>query len=753
MDQDSAKVKAFLRDRVQVDVKANAPRRARDRADLKHLRMYRGGSDNLWSVWDPNSQNYVARPTGTDDDAALPPWFFKPATNLFAVKTDGICSILNQSAPAQEYAGARNTDADRATAEIAEEAVPVLLEECGYPSFRAQLHKLITLTHAAAVHLSYDDDARHGMDDLPLLQCQNPDCRQFHLPHEIPSEGEGADVCPACHQPTVQEARHPQTGLAIGMPAPRGKICARILSSFEFSTPRATRELHEDRIPWIAGHGRMDAHEVLRQWPEAAQSVAPNAPGAGATKGESAHYADAMRALSSPATVAEGPTRSGMPVSASGPVVWMVWADPVEDEDFYFPDGLYAVMLEDELVLESGPLPFKDDQGRPFKNVLLRTFQSTPGAGWGKPPSDDLAPLQEQLQLCQALAFLILMHDAAPTTFIPDTVTLLEELSGMPGSTVPFKSLRAGDKPIITNGSGFPESLKWFIEWLEKQFDTVSKLNAVLMGQRPEGGKTTAFEIEVLQDRGMAAFREPLDHLIDFEKRLTRQLLSIARQCMWSPRFYQVAGENGDWDVKQFLGADLEGAVSIHVEPASAWPVSPMLKNLRLDKAFERQVLNPQDPEIQEAYLSLNDLTDFRTSIKEDQQQVARQLDAWTKATDPLQIAPPDPLWNLPYHFFKKVTWLKTETAERLAAETPAVYQAIRAHVQQIQVLMQPAAPAAQPGQPGGGPPTGQAVDAAVSSGALKPAPAAGAVPDGQAVTAAVRSGALRPAPAAPGVH
>jgi hypothetical protein len=98
--------------------------------------------------------------------------------------------------------------------------------------------------------------------------------------------------------------------------------------------------------------------------------------------------------------------------------------------------------------------------------VLLRTFQATPGAAWGKPPGDDLVPLQKQLNLCQALAFLILMNDAAPTTYIPDTVTLLDELTGEPGEIVRFKSLRAGDKPIIQPGTGFPESLKWFIEYL-----------------------------------------------------------------------------------------------------------------------------------------------------------------------------------------------------------------------------------------------------------------------------------------------
>jgi hypothetical protein len=38
------------------------------------------------------------------------------------------------------------------------------------------------------------------------------------------------------------------------------------------------------------------------------------------------------------------------------------------------------------------------------------------------------------------------------------------------------------------------------------------------------------------------------------------------------------------------------GSVAITVEPASAWPKSALLQNLRLDKAIERGIINPQTP-------------------------------------------------------------------------------------------------------------------------------------------------------------
>jgi hypothetical protein len=752
MHADQAKVLAFVKQRIQSDIRANAARRSRDRADLEAAQFYRGGEDRHWSVWDGTSDNLVPRPT-ENSDAALPPWFMRATVNLFGTKVDGICSILNQSQPAQEIGPERDTEKDRAAAEIAEAALPQLYEEADYPTLRPQLHKLITLTHAAALHLYYDTDERHGMEDLPTLQCAS--CQQFYLPHEVP-QGEPCPDCGAADGPTgVGDAYYPagtpQAGLPVTAPFPKGKIAARLLPSFEFSIPRTARELHEERVPWIAGHGRMDVTELRRTWADTAPaaldalSTARTGRGAGGAH-DSVQYADRLHGMSSPTNA--GTLRGGdvSTTQQAGHIVWMVWADPTDDEDFYFPDGLYAVILESEAVLESGPLPFKDEKGRPFKNVLLRTYQGTPGSAWGKPPSDDMIPIQKQLNLTLALAFLILMNDAAPTTYLPDTVTLIDEQTGVPGSTVRFQSLRAGDKPIIAQGSGFPESVKWLIEFLVNQLDIVSKLNAVLMGGRPEGGDPTAFEVQVLQERGMAAFKEPLQQLVEFEKRMSRMLLRIARQSAWAPRFYSVAGENGEWKVEQFLGTDLDGSVSIQVDPATAWPQSVLLQNMRLDQALERQILNATDPEVQAEYLSMNDLSRFKKSMDDDRTQIARELEAWEQTPNPADIGQPDPLWNLPVHFFRKVQWLKTEAAEQCAAQRPQVYMAIRAQIQAIQMLMMPAAPAPAPGTPGGPPPDGSAIDHAVASGALTPARPKDAPPDGKALDQALQSGVLTPA-------
>lgn len=742
---------------MQTDVKGNIARLARNKADLEALMFERGGEANHWTVWDPSANTYVPRPTDSSDETALPGWFFRATSNLMGVKIDGIASILNQSQPAQEFAPATEDEKDRAGAELAEAAVPVLRDEIEWASLRSQIHKLICLTNGVALHLYYDTDEKHGMEDMPVLQCAQ--CQEYYLPSDV---GEG-DPCPSCGG-AVDWAVHPQTQQPMGAPMPKGKIAARLLNSFEWSIPKAARAMHEEQVAWIAGHGRMAPHEILRLWPTTAKGkVDPDRGANAASRGSgttSVAYADQARALSGPGGTGDVGGVGSARVVPTGQVVWMVWADPVDDDDFYFPEGLYAAALEEDAVLESGPLPLKDDKGRPVKNVLLRGFAGTPGSPWNKPPSDDLIPLQKQLNLCQALAFLILMHDAAPITFLPDTVTLLDDLTGLPGATVPFKAMRAGDKPIIEQGKGFPPSLQWFMDYLVNQFDVVSKLNAVLAGARPAGDPTLG-EVEILQQQGLSAFREPLQELINFEIRLSRMLLWTARQSAWTPRFYTVAGDNGEWEVKSFLGLDLEGSVNITCEPMSAWPTSPVLMQFRVQQALELGMLNPQDPEVQSEYLTMNDLTRFKSSTDEDRKQVARQLDAWRQAVAPQQIQPPDPLWNLPVHFFLKSTFLKTEEAEQMAADPmrAPVYQAIRQHVLMIQQMLQQQQlaaqgvhpqPPAKPGEKGGPPVSGKAVAAHVQAGHIRPASTQPKKPNGQLLNGMLKSGAVRVGQPAP---
>jgi hypothetical protein len=735
-----------LLDRCQRDARSNAARQPRDRADLYNLKLYKGGEANHWIVWDNNAGTYVERPT--TGEGGIPKWFHRATTNHFANKIDGVAAILNQSQPAKNWYATKEDDESRAAAEVCEMADPVLLDEIDYPhNLRPRLNKIVGLTNLAALVVTYDNDPKWGQDTLPILQCAS--CQQYVHPMDAPNED---DMCPDCGG-GLDWATHPQTNAPLGVPYPKGKLSAEFLSSFEVSLPKSGGTAHEDHLPWVATHQRWSTEDAISRWPQLKELLdARSTIRTSGAKSTHQSYADQMRDLSAPVT-ATGDHVGGAS-SPSGPVIWRLWHDPIDDTDFYFPQGVFLTVLEgqeDEAgVLDFSPLPFKDDAGEPFKNVLIRQFVAGPGSQFGKPPADDLAPLQVQLNLALSLAFLILMHHGSPRTFLPTTVTLQDDLSGMPGKVHRFSTLRPGDKPIVEPGAGFPEGLKWFLEFIIKAFDDISKLNAVLMGQRPAGDPTLG-EVEILQERGFAAFQEPLEQLVAFERRLSLKLLHIVRECGWGERFAEIVGDDGEWKLRAFRGADLDGHVTVDIDLATAWPKSAMLTNMRVSKAFELGILNPQDPEVAEEYLKTNDLLQFKKSTDADEGQVNRQLDTWKHAQTPQEIAPPEDWWRLDYHLFRKTQFLKSELFEQMRQEQPEIAQAILAHVQQLRAMQQQAQ-MEQAAAAGGGPApaespkgAGGALEHAIQSGALRPKgqpPAKGAA---GVLTHAVAAGALRP--------
>lgn len=741
--QDQARAQAeTLVQRCIDDAKGQHARSGRDRANLENCMFWRGGEEMQWTVYHEDRHQFVSRPY--EGEAGLPGYVPRCVTNMLAVHVDGIVSLLNQSVPGKTYVPMTEDDEDRATADVAEDAVPVLEDEIGYASLKPRINQLITLTDKIAVVYYFDADEKHGTEPVPLVRCV--DCGEVADLTETggmdvedmrgQTDVEPESACPKCGSPNLTVDVDPTTGIPKHQDMPRGKFCADLWSSFEFSLPSTATVADEEKNTWILGHQDMAIDQACRLWAEYAEQIRQQA-GRSRTSSMAAQYATTMRGMSGP----HGGNVTSDRAQAQTVTVYRLQHDPVDEPDLQFPDGLMAVMVGDVLV-EHGPLPVTDDHGRPRKSIILRTFADAPHSPHGKPPADDLVPLQKSRNRTESLIELILMHCAAPTTWLPASVTLEDTPSGAPGAFNRYRSLTPGEHPITERGQNPPEGLYKRLDQIDASMEMVSRLNAVLMGQQPSGDPTLG-EVEIMQERGMAAFRTPLDHAIEFEKRQARLLLQYARQSAWAPRFRRVKGENGQWEISQFTSADLLGQVDIAIEPTSAWPKSPAMQLVRLAKAIEFGILAPaQDPEVSLKLLQEMGLAEFKQSTNEDKQQVVREIDRWKAAHDASEIeAPlPDPLVNAPLHLLLKTAFLKSEQAEALRAANPALFGAMLAHVQQLQQRTQPPMP---PGPPPG--PDGSSVEAAVQSGALVPV---GAQAPNQALEQAVQGGVLTPADA-----
>lgn len=713
----------------------------RHKQDWLNLLMDRGGEDNQWVTWDQTSDAWVRIPT--DGDFGLPSEVPRACTNLFANKIGGIAAILNQSEPAQEWRPSTDDDQDLATAEVAGDILPALLDEVSYDTLKPVINKGVSLTDKVALLVYYDGDPRHGTSMVQAYRCTS--CESISMPMDI---DDADDTCPKCgadarsddpmggdepienFEPAVDSMFNP-----IGAEYPTGKLCAELLTTFDFSLPRNSASPNPHDNAFVVVHKRYSEAEFLSSWGEEHKELLKKASASG-DKVMAQQYADALRSLTSPHVATQG--KGGQVL---GPLVHRVIHDPIDTDEFKFPDGLFITLCGDT-ILESGPLPVHDDNGKGLKNIVIRTYARQFGTAAGKPPADDMVPLQRMRNLWETIGALIGLRYAMPTTFIPTTVTLETPITGLPQPEVWYRS-HDGQRPQTESGRADGRFVFEMLDRIDQKLEEISGLNAILQGERPEGDPTLG-EVQRLEDRAYGQFKTALDELIRFEKDLSMLLLRFARETFWAPRMLKIRGENGAWEVSQFTNADLSGNVDVYVNPISAWPKSQLMQHLRVKEALALGVLPPpiQDPELQVKLLSDWNLSHLKHSLDVDRKQIARELDRWKQAQTPQEILPPGPMptINPVMHLHYKTQFLKTEEAERLQKENAPVWQAMLMHVQQLQMMTAPPAPPAEPGEKK---PDGSALDAAVHSGALKPASDKPQSP----INDLVKSGVLVPAP------
>lgn len=103
--------------------------------------------------------------------------------------------------------------------------------------------------------------------------------------------------------------------------------------------------------------------------------------------------------------------------------------------------------------------------------------------------------------------------------------------------------------------------------------EDLSGQHQVSKGNAPPG-VTAATAIGFLQERD-ESYMAPTYGSVEYGfQKVGRQTLALARQFWTLPRVVKVVGEDGVWDVTQFMGSDLTEGTDIRVEPGSALPES-----------------------------------------------------------------------------------------------------------------------------------------------------------------------------------
>lgn len=621
------------------------------RAAYRNVLFYRGIQ---WIKWDRTINRW--RP------ARLPRNTPTPVTNVFGSTMDALTSIFARIEPTLNFRpGAEQEPGDRAAADVSIRAIQAVEDEVAIRANRQILAAWVGLTGQAWLETGYDPDPIHGSTFIPYEQC--PTCGG--------TQPAGKPTCQACGQPGLQPAMDEQ-GQPLGEQVPRGRLYVDVCSIFEMFFDPSIPEWRKQRAYLREKSVSLD--EAKARWPNL-DSITPNVM---ETEG---WYSDALATVGpmldenqSGRLAHLGSTR---PMNSRVTEQWY-WQLP----DVTYPDGLLAVIVSRNAVAYAGPLPYSslgDDGSRiGFLPHVHFPQKVVPGTAFSKTVADDLAVKQMQRNRWESIVESCGMRMGSPVWLKPLGANVTN-LTGDPANIISYNAVGPGAaKPERIPGQGIPMSFVHIIEGIDKSFEELAATFDVLKGARPEG-VSAGIALQILQERGMSRYG-PL--FILWEQawaEWARQALEIFREFATEPRILKIKGRDGAWQVKKFLGADLQGRVDVIPEAASSMPRSSLLDRAEMEQLASLHIIDLNDPEIKWKFLEVYGRTNLTPQMASDTKNAIRENEAFEAlARHPviLQATPEDvqAARDLPYMV------LQAEMEKR-GVKLPRIRPAIDDHV------------------------------------------------------------------------
>jgi hypothetical protein len=169
---------------------------------------------------------------------------------------------------------------------------------------------------------------------------------------------------------------------------------------------------------------------------------------------------------------------------------------------------------------------------------------------------------------------------------------------------------------------------------------------------------------------------------------------------------------NRGYTFKQFENAQLQGQVTVQIEDGSNMPKTSLGKRAAIEQANQLQLLNPQDPDQRYTLLQTFGLSDLSPALDAHVTTALEMQDAFEKWAPTMQGPSPltvKPWFDLQIHKNERIKWLNTDRMRELIQKEPNLEPLLEAHLQQLQIGLQPPGSfgPGDPGHPGGpgGPP------------------------------------------------
>jgi hypothetical protein len=365
-----------------------------------------------------------------------------------------------------------------------------------------------------------------------------------------------------------------------------------------------------------------------------------------------------------------------------------------------------------------GPLPYTDIEGNPLFPFAHSQYEHLGGRLYGRSALSPLIQKQDQLNQLDSLVQLCIQRTANPAWIIPENAGI-ENLTGEPGLIVKWNVLAAQGqgKPERIAGIPIDASLFEYRAQIIKDIEELSGAFDIIKGQKPTG--IEAFSaLQLLVERSQSRFTSVFQSRGEMYRRWFSLALELERQFGPDQRVWAVIGPNRGYTFRHFENAQLQGQVSIQVEDGSNMPKTALGKRAAIEQANQLQLIDPNDPDQKYALLTNFGLSDLVPSLNIHVQaalQIQDAFEQWIEnpaGESPLRVRP----WYDPrVHWIERVKWLNGDKMREMLTDPqkgPQLEQIIMAHLQQLQMILNPPQQVGPDGKPlaqgPGGPPTPQ---------------------------------------------
>ena len=357
------------------------------------------------------------------------------------------------------------------------------------------------------------------------------------------------------------------------------------------------------------------------------------------------------------------------------------------------------------MLVKKGPLPYKDELDKPYKNVIqIRAKQRTKNCH-GRTPMDDAIPKQVQRNKLESFIELAIYRMAAPHWLLPKDCGI-EGISGEPGSSLIYNRVAASQNAVLKPEmvAGVPPQ-PVVIQWLEKiDKDTayILGITDALLGEIPSG-LPAARALELAMQRSKERHGDIFYAWSAGWAECLNMLLKIVRQIKPMDLYNTVREDYGGFKLRVFNEGDYELNLDIIPETQQPAPPRSTASEMNLIEDFGKLGLFNMPPNIQYEIFSRFGLSYLNKVLESDKDYIAREH--YYLVND--KVVPIVKTFdNHPLHIEDHRVFLQSDQYAEWAKANPQLAEDFEAHISAHQQAM--AAAQAQQAQATNPPPPQQ---------------------------------------------